>query len=189
MMDAQYLRSKHEQGLSYADYLAAGTQNQQDHWRQIGEQVELTDTQRQLLAGFSREMKVIVLSGRWCGDCVQQGPLLERIARGSDHIDLRWLERSDHMDLQEKVSINAGHRVPVVIFCAEDYELVGWYGDRTLCRYRALARKQLGGACPLPAASVPQHELEESLQCWLNEFERANLLLRLSTRLRKKHDD
>lgn len=104
-------------------------------------------------------------------------------------IDLRWLDRDEHMDLQEQVRINAGNRVPIVIFCAEDYELVGWYGDRTLTRYRAMAAKNLGGACPLPGAPVPQDELNATLKDWLGQFERAHLLLRLSGRLRQKHGD
>ena len=33
-----------------------------------------------LLGGFTREMKVLVISGIWCGDCVAQGPLLHHIA-------------------------------------------------------------------------------------------------------------
>lgn len=189
-MKAAYLQTKHEAGQDYASYLSAGTADQQANWRKIEDSVGLSHAQHELIAGFTRLMRVIVLSGRWCGDCVQQGPLLHHIARANPQsIDMAWLERDDHPDLQEHVRINAGDRVPVVIFCAEDYELVGWYGDRTLCRYRTMAAKQLGGACPLPGAPVPKDELDASLQCWLDEFERVQLLLRLSTRLRQKHND
>ena len=189
-MDTAFLQSKHNAGRSYSDYVNAGTPNQQANWRRIYDSVGLTHAQHALVQGFKRHMKIIVLSGRWCGDCVQQGPLLERIAQvNRDAIDLRWLENADHLDLQKHVRINAGDRVPVIIFCAEDYQLVGWYGDRTLCRYRTLAAQSLGGACPLPGAAVPQDELDASLQCWLDEFERTQLLLRLSTRLRQKHGD
>jgi hypothetical protein len=36
---------------------------------------------------------------------------------------------------------------------------------------------------------VSDDELAATLQDWLNEFERVQLLLRLSGRLRQKHDD
>ena len=188
-MQADYLKQKHAAGLSYADYVATGDAGKQRDWQTIYDQASLSDAQRALLGSFSRKMNVIALSGTWCGDCVQQGPLIERIAEGSDLIDLRWLDRDEHMDLQERVTINAGNRVPVVIFCAEDYEPVGWYGDRTLARYRAMAAKQLGGACPLPGAPVADDELHATLTGWLDEFERVQLLLRLSTRLRQKYGD
>jgi hypothetical protein len=85
--------------------------------------------------------------------------------------------------------INAGRRVPTVIFMAEDFEPVAVLGDRTLTRYRAVAARQLGPSCPLPGAAVPADELHATLQEWLDEVERVHLLLRLSARLRQKHGD
>ena len=188
-MDAAYLATKHQAGLGYRDYLATGNDQQRQNWQRIHEQASLSQAQTQLLGSFGRRINVIGLSGIWCGDCVQQCPLIQKIADASDAIDLRWLDRDEHMDLQQKVAINAGHRVPVLLFCAEDYELVGWFGDRTLSRYRALAARQLGGACPLPGAPVDKDEMAATLQDWLDQFERVHLLLRLSGRLRQKHGD
>jgi thiol-disulfide isomerase/thioredoxin len=189
-MDASYLQSKHAAGKPYAQYVATGTQPQQDNWKRIYDQARLTDAQRTLVQSFVRPMKVIGLSGVWCGDCVQQCPLIARIAEANPgKIDLKWIDRDEHKELQEKVSINAGHRVPVLLFCAEDYHLVGWYGDRTLSRYRALAARQLGAACPLPGAPVDRDEMAATLQDWLDEFERMHLLLRLSGRFRQKYGD
>ncbi|QDU32919.1 hypothetical protein KS4_09580 [Poriferisphaera corsica] len=188
-MDAAFLKSIHDAATDYPTYVATGKPQQQADWTDIYNQIELTDAQKQLLAEFSREMKIIVVSGIWCGDCVQQVPLIEKIAQASDRIDLRYVDRDEVPELRDQITINQGTRVPVVVFLAEDYEQVSWYGDRTLCRYRRLAAQQLGGACPLPGAPVPDEELEESLQCWLNEFERVQLLLRLSGRLRQKHGD
>ena len=189
VMDVSDLASKHAAGLSYEAYLATGTAQQREDWTRIYEQAELNADQHALLSAFTRQINVIGLSGIWCGDCVQQCPLIQRIAEASDRIDLRWLDRDEHMDLQKQVTINAGHRVPVLLFLAEDHELVGWFGDRTLSRYRALAAKQLAGACPLPGAPVDRDELHATLQDWVDQFERVHLLLRLSGRLRKKHGD
>ena len=189
-MDPKYLQSKHDAGLSYEQYVHSGTPAQAENWRRVYDQARLNEGQKRLLGGFTRRMNVLVLSGIWCGDCSQQGPLLQRIAEGSaERIDLRWLDRDQHDDLQERVTINGGRRVPVVIFCAEDYHLVSWYGDRTLTRYRAIVRRQLGASCPLPGAPVNADELAGTLQDWLNEFERVQLVLRLSPRLRQKHGD
>ncbi len=187
-MNATYLKSKHDAGLDYESYLATDSEKG-DNWRTIDAQVALSDTQRALIEGFAREMKVLVVSGIWCGDCVQQGPLLERIAEANPVFNLKWIDRDEHADLAEQIKINQGLRVPVALFMAEDYEPVSIMGDRTLSRYRAIAAKQLGASCPLPGAPVPTDELEATLQDWLDEFERVQLLLRLSGRLREKHGD
>jgi len=189
-MKANYLKEKHDAGLTYADYLATGNDQQRANWQTIYDQATLTNAQAALLGSFKRKINIIGLSGIWCGDCVQQCPLVQKIAEAApDTIDLRWLDRDEHIDLQERVRINAGNRVPVLIFCAEDYEFVSWYGDRTLTRYRAMAAKNLGGVCPLPGAPVPQDEIHATLTDWLEQFERAHLLLRLSGRLRQIHGD
>ncbi|MFK7962292.1 MAG: thioredoxin family protein [Phycisphaerales bacterium] len=187
-MNAQRLARAFDHGHDYEAYLATDA-GRAANWRRVGEQIELTEDQRTLLGGFSRQMRVLAISGIWCGDCAQQGPLIQAIADGSDAIDLRWVDRDDEAELAAQVRINAGDRVPVLIFMAEDCEPVSVFGDRTLTRYRAMAEKQLGGACPLPGAPVPADELAGTLQDWLDEFERVHLLLRLSGRLRQKHGD
>ncbi len=191
-MDALYLKSKHEAGKPYEEYVRSGTPEQQANWGKIYDSAVLTAPQKTLLGSFVRKINVVGLSGIWCGDCAQQCPLIQRIAEGNPDkiIDLRWIDRDVHIDLQKTVAINGGNRVPVVFFCAEDYEQVSWYGDRTLNRYRAVAQPEPGAQLPpLPVAPVDADEMAATLQDWLNEFERVHLLLRLSGRLRKIHGD
>jgi thiol-disulfide isomerase/thioredoxin len=187
-VNAQYLEAKFNNALDWEAYLATDPQKS-GHWRGVYEQVALTPEQRRLVEGFARQVNMLFVSGIWCGDCVEQGPLLQRIAEGSPLIDLRFVDRDEHLDLAEQIKINAGLRIPVTIFMAEDFEPVSLFGDRSLARYRALAAKNLGVACPLPGLPVPDDELQATLQDWLNEVERVHLILRLSARLRQKHGD
>jgi thiol-disulfide isomerase/thioredoxin len=188
-LSAAYLKSKHDAGLTYEDYLATD-RSKEPRWREKEQLLRLTDDQLRLIGGFVRPMRVLCVSGIWCGDCVVQGPMLHRIAQANPQIiDLKFVDRDEHIDLAEAVRINDGLRVPTVIWMAEDYELVSILGDRTLTRYRAVAAKQLGASCPLPGAHVPTDELKATMQEWLDEFERVHLLLRLSARLRQIHND
>jgi len=187
--DAALLRAAFERSLDWDAYLATD-EEKAAKWREIHERIDLDDAQRRLARGFSREMKVLVVSGIWCGDCVQQGPLLQRIADANpERVHLRWVDRDEHPELAGLIRINAGARVPVALFMAEDFEPVSILGDRSLTRYRALAAKQLGPSCPLPGAPIPDDELRGTLADWLDEFERVHLLLRLSGRLRQLHGD
>lgn len=189
-MDATFLSKKFEQAHSYERYVVTGTDEQIRRWQQVYEVATLTPSQQQLLSGFVREMKVLVVSGIWCGDCVQQVPLLARIAEGNaPRVHLRILDRDAHRDLSDQLRINGGDRVPVAVFMAEDFEFCAVYGERSLHRYRALARMQLGAACPIGIAPPDADEVAATLLDWLNEFERIQLMLRLSPRLRRKHKD
>lgn len=193
MLPATLLNSKFDQGLDYDRYLTTATAQQQEAWRKVHERTALTTDQRSLIGSFMREMKVICLSGAWCGDCSAQGPMLARIAEANPGmIHLRWLDRDEHVDLSQQVMICGGLRVPTVVFMAEDGEFCGLLGDRTVARYRAIAARKLGAACPLPwaeAANAGGDEAGATLQDWVDEFERIQLMLRLSPRLREKHGD
>jgi thiol-disulfide isomerase/thioredoxin len=189
-MKASFFSEKFSIALPYASYVQTGTEEQQRRWQQVYDIAKLNDTQRQLVSGFVRPMKVLVVSGIWCGDCVQQCPLLARIAEANaGAIDLRFVDRDQNRDLADLFHINGGDRVPVAIFFAEDFEFCASYGDRSVHRYRALARKQLGAACPIGLAPPDEDEVAATLADWLIEFERVQLMLRLSPRLRKTHGD
>ncbi len=190
MLTADLLRRVFDAGLPYEKYSRTGTPDQQANWRRFHDACAITDAQRELVGAFTRRIPVLVISGIWCGDCVQQCPLLARIADANPaKIDLRFVDRDEHIDLADRLKICGGHRVPVAIFMAEDFEFAALVGDRTLSRYRAIAARQLGPSCPLPGAPVPPEEVAATMQDWVNEFERVHLMLRLSPRLRKKHGD
>ncbi|MCA9293875.1 MAG: thioredoxin family protein [Phycisphaerales bacterium] len=189
-LSVDYLKAKFDGAQDYATYVARGNDKQRAAWAEIYERASLTSDQQALVGGFTRQMHVLAVSGVWCGDCVQQMPFLQRIAEAnSATLHFRLADRDEHMDLAQQVQINQGARVPVVLFMAEDFELVSVFGDRTLSRYRAIAARQLGASCPIPGAPLAEDELRAGLQDWLNEVERNQLLLRLSARLRGKHSD
>lgn len=118
-----------------------------------------------------------------------QCPMLDLIARASTCIDLVFLDRDAHFDLANEVRIAGGNRVPTLLWLSEEFEFVHLLGDRTLSRYRMIAATQLGAACPLPNVIAPADERATVLDEWVREFERVQLVLRLSPRLRTLHGD
>lgn len=190
MLDPDFLRTKFDAGLSYDDYVATGKPEHRVNWEVFHPGAALTDAQRALVAGFSREVNALVVSGTWCGDCVQQLPFVDHIERANpQRVRARFVDRDEHMDLAERLKICSGTRVPVCVLMNEDFDFLALVGDRTLSRYRAMAARQLGGACPLPGAPVEGHEVEATRQDWVDAFERAHLICRLSTKLRQRHGD
>src|SRR5262245_25968121 len=189
-MDPRFLSDKFTRAHAYEQYVHTGTGEQQRRWKEAFDAAKLTPAQRGLVGGFVREMKILVISGIWCGDCIVQCPMVQRIADANRlRINLRFIDRDEHLDLANQVKINAGLRVPTAIFMAEDFEFCCAFGDRTLSRYRALATARLGAACPTGIVPPGDAELSATLGGWLDEFERIHLLLRLSPRLRQKHGD
>jgi len=182
--------AKFDSGQEYSAFLEKyGTADQKERWAAVRDQITLTTAQSETLGGFVREMKVLVLAGTWCGDCVNQCPIFDRFVLATPKIQIRWFDRGDNPDLAELLSTCGGQRVPSVLFLSEDNYVCGRCGDRTLAKYRDMAATQLGAACPSGIAAQDTSLLNQVTQEWLNEFERIQLMLRLSGRLRKLHGD
>jgi len=184
------LHEKYKLGLRYQDFLNKyGTDAHKTRWKQLHEQVTLTDAQKTLLRSFKRAMPTLCLAGAWCGDCVNQCPIFEHLAAVAPVIQVRYLDRDEHADVQQALQICGGNRVPVVVFFAEDGVEVARCGDRTLSKYRAMMQEQAGASCPTGITIGKDPLLAQVTQDWLNEFERVQWMLRLSARLRKIHND
>jgi hypothetical protein len=190
-MNHELLRAKYEEAVPYAEFVALGRPDGHDRqWDERYAQLALAPEQASLVTGFTRPMRVLCLTGTWCGDCALQGAAMQRVAEANpERIELRYLLRSEpHADLIVANRINAGFRVPVTWFMAEDFQPASRYGDRTLSRYRAMARKTLGPDAGV-VATPPEDPVRAVLDEVLDEFERVHLLLRLSPRLREKYGD
>ncbi|MEO1512692.1 MAG: hypothetical protein AAFU70_11515, partial [Planctomycetota bacterium] len=121
---------------------------------------------------------------------VQQLPLVRLIELANPgKIRCRYVDRDQNLDLAEPLKICGGLRVPVGVLLNEDMDVLALVGDRSISRYRAMAARQLGPSCPLPGAPVPPDEVAATLADWVEHFERAHLVCRLSTKLRQRYAD
>jgi hypothetical protein len=184
------LYEKYKLGLTYADFLKRyGGDGHQARWKQVHEQVALSDAQKTLLKSFKRTMPALCLAGAWCGDCVNQCPIFEHFAALTPTIQVRYLDRDEHADVQAALQVCGGNRVPVVVFFSEDGFECARAGDRTLSKYRMMMQNQEGPGCATGIVIGKDPLLAGVTQDWLNEFERVQWMLRLSSRLRKIHND
>jgi hypothetical protein len=179
------------EALPYEEFLERhGTAEQRRRWAAVDERVRLTEAQRALLGGFVREMPVLCLAGAWCGDCVNQVPILRHLAAAAPQaVRLRLLDREARPEVRDALSINGGNRVPTVVFLSEDWHVCAIGGDRVLAYYRQMAAERLGPACPTGIVPPGGALLAEATAQWLAELERVQLMLRLTGRLRERHGD
>ena len=193
LMNSEILKREFDRALPFDEFVDRAESGHQPQWRERYGRLELTVQQRALVDSFTREMYILCLTGPWCGDCALQGAAFARIAdANSRKVHLRFLPRADeYVELIVPNQINAGFRVPLTWLMAEDFEPCARMGDRTLSRYRSMARKAFGDD-PRQSnvlAPPPPDPVREVLHEVLDEVERIQLMLRLSTRLRQRHAD
>lgn len=176
---------KYNAALPYDAFLEQfGSGGDRQRWDNTRNSITIDENQRKLLTLFTRQTNVLVLAGAWCGDCSGQCPIFERFAEVAPMLNIRYLDRDVHADVQAELTINGGNRVPVCVFFSEDGHEVARYGERPLSKYRALARNVVSELAEEPN-SGPSGIVDD----WLREFERVQWILRLSPRLRRLHND
>ncbi|MCO6430869.1 MAG: thioredoxin family protein [Deltaproteobacteria bacterium] len=186
---SDFFRQFFELARPYKEYVATGTPQQQERWAASEERASLTEGQRLLLAAFTRKLNVLVLSGTWCGDCIRQCPLIWEIEKASSVIECRYIDNQQHPELRDELRIAGGARVPVAVFLSEDFFEIARFGDRTLSEYKRKAATELGPACDIGTSTSKPEDTAEELREWLEQFHRAQLVLRLSPFLRARHRD
>jgi hypothetical protein len=188
---SHFWRQAFARGLEYDAYLRTAGLEKAERWTAMADQISaLTTEQIDRLRGHDREMKVLVLSGTWCGDCVRQGPMLEKIASACGAgVELRLIERDVDPEIGDELRILGAARVPAVVFLSEDYFEIGRFGDRLLTVYRKKAAREIGPACATGVVAPPPEELAAELGEWVDVFERMLLMLRLAPMLRERHGD
>lgn len=183
-----------DSGFKYHDFLKQyATSVHLDRWKANYDLIQLSANQKEIIARFTRKMNVICLSGTWCGDCANQCPIFERIVEvvPKELVQLHYIDRdAASSELREAMRINGGHRVPAVVFVSEDGFEVARYGEKTLAKYRDEVSKLDGVSCSLGMPGKNDTELRQAvIDEWIGQFERAQLILRLSARLRQKYGD
>lgn len=174
---------------SYQDFLSKyATPEQERRWTDFYEHVVLSTAQQDLLKSFVREMKVLVMAGAWCGDCVNQCPIFEQFAQQNELIQVRFVDRDAEPELSDNLKTCGGARVPAIVFLSEDGQFCGRAGDRTLSKYRSVVSQLEGATCPT-GLSHDGDLTQAVVQDWLDEFERIQWMLRTSSRLRQLHGD
>jgi len=186
---SDFFRHHYEQGLLYADYIASGEPNQIANVRNYEALIALTPAQQALLGSYARKMRVLVLSGLWCGDCTRQAPMLAAIERACPPIEMRYLDSRSHLELHEELRINGALKVPVVVTLSEDFFELSRFGDRHLSVYRRKAATECGPACETGLVPPSDDALAVELAEWCDYFERLQLMLRLAPMLRRRYKD
>lgn len=187
---SEFWKRHFARSLSYADYLATSKPEYAAKWAAMDAKIPaLLEVQAERLRGYHRQLLVLAYSGAWCGDCVRQGPMIERIAGASDDIIVRWIDRDASPELTEELRMAGGRRVPIFVLLSEDFFEVARHGDRTLTAYRAKAARDVGPTCDPGLIPPPSHQLDAEMEEWVAHFERALIVLRLSPFYRQRYGD
>jgi len=153
-------------GLSFRAYLDYSQKNV-ERMRDVYERTAVEDHLRDAIKGLGPEIRLLVLSGDWCGDCVANVPPIARLADLNLKIQYRILDRDRHDDLMQEFLTNGARSVPKVVVASGDMAKVATWGARP-AECQAIMDQNKG--------KLPKEEIVPMIRAWYEKDNGRTLL-------------
>lgn len=165
-------RERFMQGMTYEAFKAGMTRNQERFaTNERGVRLEPADVAT--FAGLARPLHVLVLAEDWCGDVIDNLPVLGRLAAESGKLDLRVFLRDQNLDLMDQYLKQGQFRsIPVFAFFDDEFRDLGHFSERpeSVTARRAERRRALYDQHPeFGEPGTPADQLPEAARAALSQ--------------------
>lgn len=164
-------RERFEQGMTYDQFKAQMSRNQ-ERFAASERAVRLDAEDVAAFRALARPLNVLVLAEDWCGDVIDNLPILGRLAQESGTLHVRVFLRDQNLDLMEQY-LNKGQfrSIPVFAFFDESFHELGHFTERpeSVTERRAARRAQMYADHPeFGAPGTPADQLSEDARAQLS---------------------
>lgn len=96
----------------------------------VGKTVAVLESLLDLLQLQKHSQRWLVITEPWCGDAAQSVPVLNLLADNTPMIDLRVVQRDQHLPLMDSFLTNGGRSIPKLIILNNKFEVLADWGPR-----------------------------------------------------------
>jgi hypothetical protein len=165
-------RERFAQGMTYEQYKEQMTRNR-ERFEANERDLRLEPADLAPFEVLARPLNVLVIAEDWCGDVIDNLPILGGIAARTGKLNLRVFLRDQHPDLIDQY-LNQGQfrSIPVFAFFDEDFTELGRFIERpaSVSARRANQRREVAAEHPefgdpaTPIAQVPEEVRAQLMQ-------------------------
>ena len=136
--------------------------------KRLDKTIKLSEETLQEFQKISEPKTWLVLTEGWCGDAAQSLPVLNKIAKSTDKIDLKVILRDENLPLMDLFLTNGGRSIPKLIALDKDNNVIDSWGPRP-----TTASKMVADYKEKNSALDPQ--FKQDLQLWYNKDKGENV--------------
>lgn len=155
------------QGLTYDQFKAAMTRNQ-ERFAATEQRISLDAGDLAVWQRLAEPLKVVALAEDWCGDVIDNLPILGKLAAESGKLDLRVFLRDQNLDIMDQYLKEGKFRsIPVFVFFDQQLNEIGRFIERpaSVTERRAKLRQELFAQHPeFGAPGTPPDQLPEDVR-------------------------
>lgn len=177
-------KERFEQGLTYTEYKSQMTRNL-DRLENTEKTVELAAEDVAFFAQLPQPLHVLGIVEEWCGDVLNNLPVVARLADESGKLDLRLFLRDQNLDLIDQY-LNQGQfrSIPVFVLFDQNFNELGHWIERPALLNELLAklRADLFANDPVLSQYAPTTSPGEFSEEARNRYSQATAAFRAETR-------
>lgn len=177
-------KERFEQGFTYPEYKKQITRNL-ERLENTEQTVELAAEDVAFFAQLPQPLHVLAIAEDWCGDVLNNLPVVARLAAESGKLDLRIFPRDQHLDLIDQY-LNQGQfrSIPVFVFFDQNFNELGHWIERPalINELSAKLRADLFATDPLLSQYAPTTSPGELSEEARNRYSQATTAFRTETR-------
>lgn len=99
--------------------------------KRLDKTTRLTEKSITQIQKQNRKITWLVITEAWCGDAAQIIPVLNKLAKENDNIDLRLILRDENLEIMDQFLTNGTRSIPIVIVLdSENLEVLNSWGPR-----------------------------------------------------------
>ncbi len=177
-------KERFEQGLTYDAYKAQMTRNR-ERFDSNEQTLELAADDVAFFAQLPQPLNVLAIAEDWCGDVINNLPVLGRLAAASGKLNVRVFLRDQNLDLIDQY-LNQGQfrSIPVFVFFDQNFHELGHWIERParITELSSAFRSELFANDPVLSkfpANISPGELPEEAR---NRYMQANTAFRAENR-------
>jgi hypothetical protein len=138
-------REQFEQGLTYEQWKAKMTRNQERHDANERD-LKLSADDLAAFKSLKKPVNVLAIGEDWCGDVIANLPIVGKIAAESGTLNLRVFLRDQNEDLMNQFLKDGKYKsIPVIAFFDDDFNELGRWIERpnSVTELREKKRREL----------------------------------------------
>ncbi|MFN8439453.1 MAG: thioredoxin family protein [Caldilineaceae bacterium] len=183
-------KERFEQGLTYNAYKEQMTRNR-ERFDNTEQTVELPSDDVAFFAALPEPLNVLVIAEDWCGDVINNLPVLGRLAAASGKLNLRVFLRDQNLDLIDQY-LNQGQfrSIPVFVFFDQNFHELGHWIERParVTELNAKLRQELFANDPLLSQYAPTTAPADLSEEARSRYIQATSAFRTENRLLSDHE-
>jgi hypothetical protein len=159
---SNHVQNETSTGPNQTEALAQYTLLNDSRMRRLDKTTKVSDSILEKISDFKGNQTWLVLTESWCGDAAQSMPIMNKLAEITEKIDLRVVQRDEHLDLMNAFLTNGGQSIPkLILIDTAANKLIGEWGPRpsTATEMVDSYKNEHGSLSP---------EFKQDLQVWYN---------------------